>query len=172
MPPYVPNFLPPFPSDYSSDIKKHDSMITPSMTTASSVMGNIVSRLHDREKKRKSPSDNSLAVGEIVKPSVLTNRDALRRSVIGLGRSVGPSYWGSNWRDVDTIDDGRQSSTVTQVVCSNTLSDMSVERGRASSSSTMAATAASKMTDGLVAPLTRASGSRLTKILEGSMSLS
>jgi hypothetical protein len=166
MPPYVPNFLPPFPSDYSSGIKKHDSMITASMTAASSVMGNIVSRLHNRDKKRKSSSDNSLAVGEIVKPSVLSNRNALRRSVIDLGRSVGHSYWGSNIIDVDTIDDVRrcstnEQSTNTNDIFSNTLSDMSVERGRASSSSAMEATAPSKKTDGLVAPLTRASGSRV-----------
>ena len=167
MPSYVPNFLPPYPTDYSSE--KHDTVLDSSITAASSVMGNIVSRFHTREKKRKS-SSNIVSVDEENKKSGFPNRDAVRRSVIGLGRSMGPSYWGSNWRDVESVDDGRRSSgaieSITNDTISNTLSDISVERGTASSSSAMAATTVitAKKTDGSVAPLSRASGSRVSQV--------
>ena len=167
MPSYVPNFLPPYPTDYSPE--KHDPMLASSIAAASSVMGNIVSRLHTREKKRKS-SSNVAPVDEEHKKSEFPSRDAVRRSVIGLGRSIGPSYWGSNWRDVDPVDDGRRSSraieSVTNDTFSNTLLDISAERGTASSSSAMAAATviAAKKTDGSVAPLSRASGSRVSQV--------
>lgn len=168
MPSYVPNFLPPYPTHHSADSKKHDTLSV-SLATASSVMGNIVSRL--REKKRKlsidiKPVDNS---NEIKKAGVST-RDAVRRSVIGLGKPVGPSYWGSTWLDVD--DDGRRNSSgankpIASESISNTgkiLSDMSVEQKTSSLSSTTAMAAASKKSDGTVAPLSRASGSRVRQI--------
>lgn len=164
-PSYVPNFLPPYPTNHSSNVKKHDSM-TASLAAASSVMGNIVSRL--REKKRKLSIDiTSVDNSREKKKTGVSNRDAVRRSVIGLGKSVGPSYWGSTWLDVndDEIRDAGANESIENKSISNTgkvLSDMLVEqRTSSSSSSTTAMAAPSKKTDGTVAPLTRASGSRV-----------
>jgi hypothetical protein len=92
MPPYVPNFFPPFPTDHFSDMA-NDKLATSMATSA--VMINVLSRMHKRAKRKSSD-----IAPDGTKQGVL-DRDALRRSVISLSRAVGPTYWGS----VDVYDD-------------------------------------------------------------------
>ena len=92
-------------------------------------------------------------------------RDSVRRSVIGLGKkSVGTSYWGSNWLDDDNTEAGGGTHTKTNNIGLSDVTGALVEEG----GNTVAA-ASPKKSNSDVQPLVRASGSRLSKILEGSM---
>lgn len=161
MPPYVPNFLPPFPTDHYSDMAK-DKLATSIATSA--VMGNVLSRMKNREKRKSSDIAPSDGIKQVV-----SERDAVRRSVIGLGKSVGTTYWGSMQLNDDTVDDGKAG--VTKAGSNNSNSgkvDVSVAPGEGGDSSS----ASKKSGQEKVLPLGRASGSRLAKILEGSMNVS
>lgn len=156
VPPYVPNFLPPFPTDQFSEMAR--DRLSASIS-ASAVMSNVMSRMHHREKRKAS----ALTPTEEEKTEV-SDRDAVRRSVIGLGKSAGPSYWGSKWLENDSEADAKSKLNK-----SNTGSDFS--------DVTVAPSSAAKKSDAnesqsQVLPLGRASGSRLSKILEGSMNVS
>lgn len=158
MPQYVPNFLPPFPTDEYSDMIS--DRLAASVST-SAVMGDVKSRMaHNRDKRKHSSLEP-----EGGKAAAVLERNAVRRSVIVLGKPVGPSYWGSKW--LENEEDGKHNpkSNITD------LSGVSVAPGGSSSKSESA-----KNKSGLeptqVLPLGRASGSRHAKILEGSMNVS
>ena len=155
-PPYVPNFLPPFPTDHYSNMANDN--LAASMAT-SAVMGNVLSRLHNREKRKSS----EIASGDGVKKGV-SDRDAVRRSVIGLGKSAGPTYWGSIRLDDAASNDGKGGAPTAGWNISNAGKlDVSVAPGdgRASSS----AAKKSGPDAGQVLPLGRASGSRVRMLL-------
>jgi len=162
VPPYVPNFLPPFPTDHYSEIARDRLSAS---VSASAVMGDVMSRMHHREKRKLS----SLTPTEEEKATI-SDRDAVRRSVIGLGKSVGPSYWGSKWLENDGGDaDGRDAKE--KLNKSNTGSFLS-EVTVAPSAGARDEAKKSGGKESQVVPLGRASGSRLSKILEGSMNVS
>lgn len=158
MPPYVPNFLPAFPTDEYSETARDRLSAS---VSASVVMGDVMSRMHHREKRKSS----ALTLTEDEKATI-SDRDAVRRSMIGLGKSVGPSFWGSKWLENDSSDadknDAKTSSN--KLSTGSFLSDVTVA---SSSEAKKSGPNASQ-----VAPLGRASGSRLSKILEGSMNVS
>ena len=95
--------------------------------------------------------------------------------VVALGKknAVGSSYWGSNWLDNETHD-GRKL----KLKSNNTAGQLTVMAGPSSSAASGRASSSSSdtnnkktgggTTDAQVVPLTRASGSRVAKILEGS----
>jgi len=170
-PSYVPNFLPPFPTNEYSDLA--NERLAASISTTS-VMGDVMSRMHHRKEKRKasgiSSSTSADDNNQKKKKINSSERDSVRRSVIGLGKkSVGTSYWGSsNWLDDDNAEAGGQGGGVHTKSNNIGLSDVSgasVEEG----GNTVAAAASPKKSNSDVQPLVRASGSRLSKILEGSM---
>ena len=149
-PSYVPNFLPPFPTDEDSDLAS-EKLAAAASTTA--VMDDVLSRVHSREKRKDPPP----AEGE---KDAMAERDSVRRSVIGLGKPLGTSYWGA-------LDDEGSSSGKGNAATRPDLSGVTVapgERGSGASAAKKSGPDASQ-----VVPLGRASGSRLSKILEGSM---
>ncbi|KAL3762394.1 hypothetical protein ACHAW5_004711 [Stephanodiscus triporus] len=161
MPPYVPNFLPPFPTDHFSNMAK-DKLAKSIVTSA--VMGNVLSRMKIREKRKSS----DIAPSEVIK-KVVSERDAVRRSVIGLGKSIGTTYWGSMQVNDDTVDDGKACVSKEGSNISNSGKvDVSVAPGEGGDSSS----ASKKSRFEKILPVGRASGSRLSKILEGSMNVS
>ncbi|KAL7539861.1 hypothetical protein ACHAXR_010527 [Thalassiosira sp. AJA248-18] len=148
MPSYVPNFLPAFPTDEYSDLTRE--RLSKSVST-SVVMGDVMSRMHSREKRKAPPPNEGEKAG--------VSERAVRRSVIGLGKSVGPSYWGSKWLENETTEASGQSAIKSNN--SNTgkyLSEVTVAPEEGGS-----ALAAKKSGSGApqVAPLGRASGSRV-----------
>ena len=151
-PPYVPNFLPPFPTDHYSNLANDN--LAASMAT-SAVMGNVLSRLNNREKRKSS----EIASGDGVKRGV-SDRDAVRRSVIGLGKSAGPTYWGSISLNDDSTNDGNGGAPTVGWNISNTGKlDVSVAPGDGRGSSSAAKKSGPDA--GQVLPLGRASGSRV-----------
>lgn len=155
--PYVPNFLPPFPTDEYSDLAQ--VKLAASMSTES-IMGDVMTRIHHRGQKRKASETNLSSDSEKKEMNDVTERDSVRRSVIGLGKSVGPSYWGSNWLDNDSGDAKRTSNNNTI-----SLSGVTVAPGEKGGASPKKSSSDASQ----VLPLVRPSGSRLSKILEGSM---
>jgi len=164
-PSYVPKFLPPFPTNEYSDLA--DERLTASISTTS-VMGDVMSRMHHRSKEKRKASDISSTSADDNDQKKKINsfeRDSVRRSVIGLGKkSVGTSYWGSNWLDDDNTEAGGGTHTKTNNIGLSDVTGALVEEG----GNTVAA-ASPKKSNSDVQPLVRASGSRLSKILEGSM---
>jgi hypothetical protein len=151
-PPYVPNFLPPFPTDNFSDTA--DDNLAASMAT-SAVMGNVLSRMRNREKRKAS----EIASDDGVKKGV-SDRDAVRRSVIGLGKSAGPAYWGSIRLDSDAANDGKGDAPTAGSNIPNTGKlDVSVAPGDGRGSSSAAKKSGPDA--GQILPLGRASGSRV-----------
>lgn len=154
-PPHVPNFLPPYPTDEYYDLSQE--RLAASIST-SSVMGDVLSRMHHREKRKASditPSVND--TGE--KKVNVSERDSVRRSVIGLGKSLGPSYWGSLDDDAGGDDKHNKKSNNNYLSSGNNLTDVTVapvEGGNAA-----AATSPKKSTAEIL-PLGRASGSRVS----------
>lgn len=179
--PYVPNFLPPFPTDHFSNMANDN--LAASMAT-SAVMGNIVSRTHHNQEKRKSSELTAAPVGggddKGNNKRVVPERDVVRRSVIGLGKSVGPTYWGSEWLNDDNddaVDNAKRSGTTT--TSESTLFNagklevcVAPGEGGVRGSPSSLTTKKSGQNSSQVLPLGRASGSRLSKILEGSMNVS
>ena len=166
-PSYVPNFLPPFPTNEYSDLA--DERLVTSIST-SSVMGDVMSRMQYRKEKRKASDISATSNDNDQKKKMMngSERDSVRRSVIGLGKkSVGISYWGSNWLDGDNAEAGGGTHTKSNSIGLSDVTGALVEEG---GNNTVAAAAASpKKSNSDVQPLVRASGSRLSKILEGSM---
>ena len=166
-PSYVPNFLPPFPTNEYSDLA--NERLAASIST-SSVMGDVMSRMQYRKEKRKasdiSSSTSADDIDQKMKKLNSSERDSVRRSVIGLGKkSVGTSYWGSNWLDDDKAEAGGGTHKKSNNIgLSDVTSAASVEEG-----GNTVAVASPKKSNSDVQPLVRASGSRLSKILEGSM---
>lgn len=156
MPSYVPNFFPPYPRMEDSSI----SSSLPSVPTTT-IMSDVMSRVSQKRKKPSSSSSSS-------------NND-VRSSLVALGKknAVGSSYWGSNWLDNETHD-GRKE----KLKSNNTAGQLTVMAGPSSSAASgrMASSSSDAnnkktgggTTDAQVVPLTRASGSRVAKILEGS----
>jgi len=164
-PSYVPNFLPPFPTNEYSDLA--NERLASSIST-SSVMGDVMSRMHHRREKRKASDISATSNDNDQKKKKINDseRDSVRRSVIGLGKkSVGTSYWGSNWLDDDNTEAGGGTLTKSNNIGLSDVTGASVEEG----GNTVAAAASPKKSNSDVQPLVRASGSRLSKILEGSM---
>ena len=128
-----------------------------------SIMGDVMTRIHHRGQKRKASETNLSSDSEKKKMNDVTERDSVRRSVIGLGKSVGPSYWGSNWLDNDSGEgqDAKRSSNNN----TNSLSGVTVAPGEKGGASPKKSSSDASQ----VLPLVRPSGSRLSKILEGSM---
>lgn len=169
--PYVPNFLPPYPTDYYSDMASNN--LSASMATTA-VRDNFLSRMYhtNRGEKRKSSLDPAVTTsssssssgdGNINKRIDVSERDNIRRSVIGLGRAVGPKYWGSVNLDDDDDDDDISNNTAgrdTMMRSKSTISNpgsVSVESSSLSSSSNKK----SSLDASQVSPLGRASGSRV-----------
>ena len=151
-PPYVPNFLPPFPTDHYSNMANDN--LAASMAT-SAVMGNVLSRLHNREKRKSS----EIASGDGVKKGV-SDRDAVRRSVIGLGKSAGTTYWGSLRLDDAASNDGKGGApTAGWNISNDGKLDVTVAPGDGRGSSSAAKKSGPDA--GQVLPLGRASGSRV-----------
>ena len=141
-PSYVPKFMPPFPP--SEENMEHDRQLS---ISASKVMGSVLSGvLGTRDKKKPKSMDVDK-----------TDADLVRQSVIELGKST--TYWGSGWQESETSKD---APTYTLGVASG--------EGNASNEAVMkeSGMAAQKPNDQVV-PLGRASGSRVSKMLEGSM---
>jgi hypothetical protein len=159
--PYVPNFLPPYPTDYYSDMASNN--LAASMAT-SAVRDNFLSRMHhtNRGEKRKSSLDSAVTNdGYINKRNNVSERDTIRRSVISLGKAVGPKYWGSvNLDDDDDISDNAAGRDTTMILESSISNP-----GRVSVESSSSASSSSNKKSGLdasqVLPLGRASGSRV-----------
>lgn len=121
-PEYVPNFLPPFPTDEYSELIKSSLKAN---VASSVVMDGVMSRVH---KKRKAAPPSKSEKEEESTNAAVSERDAVRRSVISLGKSsVGSSYWGSVSLDGDdgeaTANDGQKT---TNVSTSKYLSDVAV----------------------------------------------
>ena len=120
-PEYVPNFLPPFPTDEYSELIKSSLKAN---VASSVVMDGVMSRVH---KKRKVASSSKSEKEEESTNAAVSERDAVRRSVISLGKSaVGSSYWGSMSLGVvgeATANDGQKT---THVSTSKYLSDVAV----------------------------------------------
>ncbi|KAL3817650.1 hypothetical protein ACHAXA_001995 [Cyclostephanos tholiformis] len=152
MPPYVPKFLPPFPTDHFSDMA--NDKLAASMAT-SAVMSNVLSRMHKREKRKSS----DIAPDGVKKD--ISDRDVVRRSVIRLGRSVGPTYWGSIQLNDDAEDDEKKVVTTEGSSISNSGKlDVFVAPGGGKSSSSVAKKSGLDASQQIM-PLGRASGSRI-----------
>jgi hypothetical protein len=156
MPSYVPNFFPPYPRMEDSSISSLPSVPT------TTIMSDVMSRVSQKRKKPSSSSSSS-------------SNNNVRSSLVALGKknAVGSSYWGSNWLDNETHD-GRKE----KLKSNNTAGQLTVMAGPSSSAASGRASSSSSdtnnkktgggTTDAQVVPLTRASGSRVAKILEGS----
>jgi hypothetical protein len=156
MPSYVPNFFPPYPRMEDSSISSLPFVPT------TTIMSDVMSRV---SQKRKKPSSSSFS----------SSNNNVRSSLVALGKkkAVGSSYWGSNWLDNETHD-GRKE----KLKSNNTAGQLTVMAGPSSSAASgrMASSSSDAnnkktgggTTDAQVVPLTRASGSRVAKILEGS----
>ena len=151
MPSYVPNFLPPFPTDEYSEMTSN--RLSASMS-ASVVMGDVLTRMHHRE-KRKTPPSAAGKGGDII-----SERDAVRRSLIGLGKPAGSSYWGSSWLENDTNEANRTSKSNNSKT-EQILSEITVAEGEG----TAAVAKKPESNAPQVAPLGRASGSEVSSIL-------
>ncbi len=160
MPPYVPNFLPPFPINPTSEIGPDGIS---SSVAASQIIGNVFDRASYRREKRKlrMSESNQMARDSQEGDHIAASSDSksLRHSVICLGKTPGSSYWGSVWLDSNSTDGGKKSG--------NGLSNMNLP----SVSVTPGVTGKNGSDPQAVAPLGRASGSRVSKILEGSMNI-
>merc|ERR1719253_904265 len=152
MPAYVPNFLPPFPANRSSDAVRRDQL------SASAVDAALLWTHHREKRKLPSTSCADEEGSNIATASSLESRDSVRRAVIGLGKSVGPFYWGSD------IAEGAKRLKPNDSSTAAFLSEVTVAPSAAKKSGSNVPSH--------VAPLGRASGSRLSKILEGSMNVS
>jgi len=161
MPPYVPIFLPAFPPSSSSETGPDGFS---SSVAASQIMGKVFDHASYRREKRKlrMSESNPMARGAsegLAELSVVSDSKSLRRSVIGLGKSPGLSYWGSDWLNSYGADGGKESR--------NGLSNINLP----AVSVTPGVTGKNGSDPQAVAPLGRASGSRVSKILEGSMNI-
>jgi hypothetical protein len=172
MPSYVPNFLPSFP-------RTEESILSLPTVPTTAVMSDVMSRI---SQKRKSPSSSSY--NETV--GAFAEKSTVRNSLVAFGKKKaavggGPSYyyWGSNWLSGDDDDDNdeiarscreklKSNSTAGQLTVTSGPSDSAMS-GRSSSDKKKAGGGGTTTTaDAQVVPLTRASGSRVAKILEGS----
>lgn len=145
-PAYVPKFMPPFPP--TQENLEHDRQLS---ISSSKVMGSVLSGVVGTRDKRKHKSMDTAG-----KPKI----DEVRQSVIILGTST---YWGSGWQDKKTNEN-------------DTIFDIGVASGEGGASSeavTKDSTGMPSKKPGadtqVVQPLGRASGSRVSKLLEGSM---
>lgn len=163
MRPYVPNFFPPFPTDHFSDVA-NDKLAASVATSA--VMGNVLSRMHKRGKRKSSdiaPDGNKQGVSD---------RDAVRRSVIDLGRAVGPTYWGS----VDVNDAGYDVKGMCAKLDRSKVSnpgklEVFVAPGEGKGSSSAAKKSGPDASQQIL-PLGRASGSRVRSLFIQTLSFS
>ena len=162
--PYVPNFLPPYPTDHYSDMASTNLAV--SMAT-SAVRDHFLSRMYhtNRGEKRKSSLDPAVTTSSSSsdKRNKISERDIIRRSVIGLGKAVGPKYWGSvnldNDDDISNNAAGRDMTMILESTISNP-GGVSVELSSSSSSSSLSNKKSSQDAS-QVLPLGRASGSRV-----------
>lgn len=156
-PPYVPNFLPPFPTDQYSEMARNRLS---SSIAASAIMGDVVSRAHHREKRKASSS--ALANPDEGGRAAISDRDAVRRSVIGLGRAAGAPYWGSRWLEDESSEDAKPESN--KSTTGGFLWDVTVAPSRAAKKSDDANEPQAPSNKLEVAPLGRASGSRVSLV--------
>lgn len=161
MPPYVPIFLPAFPTSSSSETGPDGIS---SSVAASQIMGKVFDHASYRREKRKlrMSESNPMAWGASqgsAELSAVSDSKSLRRSVICLGKSPESSYWGSDWLNSNGADGGKESR--------NGLNNMNLP----AVSVTPGVTGKNGSDPQAVAPLGRASGSRVSKILEGSMNI-
>lgn len=162
-PSYVPNFLPPFPP--TQEIMEHDRQLS---LSASNVLGKVLSSvLGTRDKKKPAMRlQEKLLLGN------KNEREEVRQSVIELGKSS--SYWGSGWLNGDENSIGPSDvsksfyNSIAVAPGSNPGSD-GINANANDMKETTGATAKKTNTDMQVLPLGRASSSRISKILEGSM---
>jgi len=176
-PAYVPPFLPPFPParTYCIDADAEYS------TAATDIGGaEAAAAAAEEHGHHQHPGDNSATVGAPVAGTDPTlHHDELydddfvpdddfaggrnvRKSLVRLGRAVGSSYWGA------------PSSLAAASASSAVLSETIVPAGRradlADTATAQAPTGAAAVeAAAVVQPLGRASGTRVSKILEGSM---
>mmetsp|Transcript_41924 Transcript_41924/g.88004 ORF Transcript_41924/g.88004 Transcript_41924/m.88004 type:complete len:629 (+) Transcript_41924:93-1979(+) len=163
-PPHVPNFLPPYPTDRYSEMAR--DRISASLS-ASTVMGDVILRMHHREKRKAPPATAKEAEGQEKekRKKTMSEVDAVRRSVIELGKSsVGSSHWGSKWLEND--GDDRLKSKMNDSMSNVTVTPSSLPP------TSSGETKKSGPNTSQVVPLGRASGTRVSKILEGSMNVS
>lgn len=153
MPSYVPNFLPPYPSVDQTSTLEYDRKLS---VSAANAMGSVL--VHVTGQRGKGMSSNG-------RDSSRGGRDDVRRSVIELGRAAAPSYWGSEW-----LDDNEGGSSSTNTVSHGVSAGSEVLVANAVVKEVAGSAAARKAnSDSQVVPIGRASGSRVSKILEGSM---
>jgi hypothetical protein len=155
-PSYVPKFMPSFPP--SQENMEHDRQLC---VSASKVMGSILSGVGSREKKKPTTHGPSKAA-----TGSRTETDDVRQSVIELGRST---YWGSGWQDKKESTIGQETLTYSIGVAPGQLAGEGVASGESVMKETSGTAAKTANADLQVNPLGRASGSRVSKILEGSM---
>lgn len=153
MPSYVPNFLPPYPSVDQTSTLEYDRKLS---VSAANAMGSVL--VHVTGQRGKGMSSNG-------RDSSRGGREDVRRSVIELGRAAAPSYWGSEW-----LDDNEGGSSSTNTVSHGVSAGSEVLVANAVVKEVAGSAAARKAnSDSQVVPIGRASGSRVSKILEGSM---
>jgi len=153
MPSYVPNFLPPYPSVDQTSTLEYDRKLS---LSAANAMGSVL--VHVTGQRGKGMSSNG-------RDSSRGGREDVRRSVIELGRAAAPSYWGSEW-----LDDNEGGSSSTNTVSHGVSAGSEVLVANAVVKEVAGSAAARKAnSDSQVVPIGRASGSRVSKILEGSM---
>jgi hypothetical protein len=155
-PSYVPNFLPPFPPNRENmERDRHLSV------SASSVLGKLFSGVATGDKKKPITRIRNKSA-----PGDKAERDEVRQSVIELGKST--AYWGSGWLENNgAAKDTDKSSNFSIGVVTGALPG--ADGAVASEKDASDAVGKKANTDSQVNPLPRASGSRFSKILEGSM---
>jgi hypothetical protein len=131
---HIPLFLPPFPPEHTYD------------SNSSKVLGGVnTSQLPDLSEASENPAPS---VRIVPASNGNTNRaQTVRTSLVTMGRTVGNTFWGSNW---DTSGERNVNITV-------------------STSSNLVNIAGSSNSEDPVKALGRASNARASRILEGSM---
>lgn len=173
-PSYVPNFFPAFPSDRTTALVNERLAFKAS---SSVVMGNVMKRAMSREPTLPvvPPADVNGDAAQLEKQETC-QRDSVRQALVNLGKkSVGQSYWGSHPFEEEGggTEEGRPSSP-SKMSTANRLTGIAVATGEGNtgtpSSSNKKGGGGGDANAAQVRTFARASGARVSKILEGSIS--
>ena len=171
-PSYVPNFLPAFPSDRTTALVNERLAFKAS---SSVVMGNVMKRAISREPPLPAmpPAGANGDAAQIEKQET-RERDSVRQALVNLGKKgVGQSYWGSHQFEEGRGDtEGDKPSSPSKMSTANRLTGVAVATGEGN---TGTPSSSNKKGGGdtnaaQVRTFARASGARVSKILEGSIS--
>lgn len=154
-PAYVPKFMPPFPPTQENIERDRQLCVS-----ASKVMSNMLSGVVGSREKRKPTTVPSKPTAENK-----IEKDYVRQSVIELGKST--AYWGSGWQNNETKSD--ELSTYSIGVKSGKLPGDGIIPTDNALKEPAGAAVSKVNADSKINPLGRASGSRVSKMLEGSM---